>query len=981
MGQFLTTGGASDPFLPRLLEAIRRANRIDLAVAFIKISGLDLIYPALIDAVETRDAELRVLTSDYLDVTDPNALRRLMLLSERGASIRVFQSERQSFHLKAYICVQNRESETLWGTAFVGSSNISRTALTDGLEWNLRVEQTDDVESAEGRRFREIREQFEAIFSHPQVSCLDHEWIEQYEQRRRLVQNLPVAAGCDEPEEPVPQPSLVQQEALAALAASRAAGYKRGLVVMATGLGKTYLAAFDSRAVQAKRVLFVAHREEILLQAEASFQRVHAGARVGRYTGTSKQTNVDLLFASVQTLGKAQHLERFAADHFDYVVVDEFHHAAAPTYRELIRHLRPSFLLGLTATPERTDQSDILSLCDDNLVYSRHLFDGIELGALSPFHYHGIYDETVDYREIPWRNGRFDPQALEHKLATEGRAKHALRYWSERARQRTLAFCISRSHADFMAERFRRQGVRAEAVYRGSALERSAALEQLEQGRLQVIFSVDLFNEGIDLPAIDTVMMLRPTESKVLFLQQLGRGLRRHPDKEALVVLDFVGNHQGFLNKPQALFGVGSSYAELADFGRDVRDGRLELPRGCFANYDLAIIEFLIRLQGQGPATDYQALRASLGRRPTLVEFYRSGSSLQALRRQHGQWWALVADQGDLSPDERASLEQHGDFFREVETTSMTKCFKAIVLESLLDLDGFRRPPTIEDLGSQALEVFRRRRRFIVDIREDLRQIDDVEPAKWLSYWKGNPIKAWIGGNRRDDATRWFKLDRGRFAAAFSVAEDELATFHAMVHELVGYRLAAYEPRLPETAPADPAPTKRERATVLPFAKPSAHRKDEDIADTDGTEVPYFPDLRIACGHFRSGKTDVETIYRVPAGHGTIDPRRHFVARATGHSMNGGKHPVRDGDYLLLELVDPANAGSITGSVVAIERQDVSGADQYVLRLVTKNRDGRYLLKAAHPDYPDFEANDEMRPLARLRAVWAGNEEGSLGPE
>ncbi len=749
-----------------------------------------------------------------------------------------------------------------------------------------------------------------------------------------------------------------------ALAASRAEGYRRGLVVMATGLGKTYLAAFDSQQIHAERVLFVAHREEILLQAEASFQRVHPEARVGRYTGARKQTDVDLLFASVQTLGQAQHLERFAADHFDYVVIDEFHHAAAPTYRRLLQHLRPRFLLGLTATPERTDQSDILSLCDDNLVYSRHLFDGIELGLLCPFHYFGIYDETVDYREIPWRNGRFDPQALSNKLATQGRARHALRHWREQGRQRTLAFCVSRKHADFMAERFRREGIRAEAVYRGSTLERSAALEQLEQGSLQVIFSVDLFNEGVDLPAIDTVMMLRPTESKVLFLQQLGRGLRLHPDKERLVVLDFIGNHQGFLNKPQALFEVGSSYRQLAEFARRARDGELALPPGCFANYDLAIIEFLIRLQGKGPATDYQALRDSLSRRPTLAEFYRSGSSLPDLRRQHGQWWALVADQGDLTAAETACLDHHADFFREVETTNMTKCFKAVLLESLLDLDGFRQPPTVEDLAAQALEVFRRRRGFITDIRKDLQQIDDIDAGKWLSYWKGNPINAWTGGNRAGDAKRWFEVAQGRFRPTFPVADEERATFQAMVQELVDYRLAAYEPRLPKTAPADAEQPTDEGAKILPFPPPAA------VDDAEGTEVPYFPDLRIACGHFRSGRTDVETTYRVPPGHGSVDPTRHFVARATGNSMNGGKNPVRDGDYLLLELVDPSKAGSITGSVMAIERQDASGDDQYVLRLITKQPDGRYVLKAANPDYPDFEANDEMRPLARLRDVW-----------
>jgi len=965
LGQFLTTGGACDPFLPRLLEAIRRADRIDLAVAFIKSSGLALVYPALVDAVETRGAQLRVLTSDYLDVTDPQALRRLMLLAERGTDIRIFQCEQQSFHLKAYICTRNSDAETVWGAAFVGSSNLSRTALTDGLEWNLRVEPTDDADAPESRRFREILAQYEALFAHPNVVPLDHDWIEHYERRRR-VQYL-LVAGCEEPEEPPPEPSEVQQEALAALAASRAAGFRRGLVVMATGLGKTYLAAFDSRDMQAGRVLFVAHREEILLQAEASFQRVHTGARVGRYTGNRKQTDVDLLFASVQTLGQAQHLERFAVDHFDYVVIDEFHHAAAPTYRRLLQHLHPRFLLGLTATPERTDQSDILSLCDDNLVYSRHLFDGIELGLLCPFQYFGIYDETVDYQEIPWRNGRFDPQALEHKLATAARARHALRHWREHGRQRTLAFCVSRSHADFMAERFRREGIRGEAVYRGSALERSAALEQLEQGDLQVIFSVDLFNEGVDLPAIDTVMMLRPTDSKVLFLQQLGRGLRRHPDKQLLIVLDFIGNHQGFLNKPQALFEVGSSYRQIAEFGRRARDGQLKLPPGCFANYDLAIIDFLIRLQGRGPATDYQALRDSLSRRPTLAELYRSGSSLQALRKQHGQWWALVAEQGDLTPAESACLERHAEFFREVETSTMVKCFKAVVLESLLDNNGFQQPPTVEDLAAQALDVFRRRRRFIPDIRKDLQQIEDVDERKWLSYWQGNPINAWTGGNRADDAKRWFEVAQGRFRATFRISEEERGMFQAMVQELVDYRLAAYEPRLPDTAADDAEQPSGEGAQILPFPNPPA------AGDTQGTEVPYFPDLRIACGHFRAGRTDVESTYRVAPGHGSVDPARHFVARATGNSMDGGKSPVRDGDYLLLELVDPEKAGSITGSVMAIERQDASGDDQYVLRLVTKKPDGRYVLKAANADYPDFEANEEMRPLARLRAVWDGD--------
>jgi hypothetical protein len=225
-----------------------------------------------------------------------------------------------------------------------------------------------------------------------------------------------------------------------------------------------------------------------------------------------------------------------------------------------------------------------------------------------------------------------------------GRARHALRHWRDKAQDRTLAFCVSTTHADFMAERFRKEGIRAASVYAGSTLDCGDALEQLERGDLQVLFSVDLFNEGVDLPAIDTVMMLRPTESKILFLQQLGRGLRRQAGKRHLVVLDFIGNHKGFLNKPQALFDCGSRYQDLAAFGPRVRNGQLKLPPGCFANYDLAILDFLSRLSGKGLETDYQALKETAGRRPTFTEVYRASANLKDLRRTGGQWWALVRD-------------------------------------------------------------------------------------------------------------------------------------------------------------------------------------------------------------------------------------------------------------------------------------------------------------------------------------------------
>jgi superfamily II DNA or RNA helicase/SAM-dependent methyltransferase/SOS-response transcriptional repressor LexA len=942
----LITGGKQSPFLPSLLHGIQHATEIDMAVAFTKATGLRLLFADLKEALDPSDecprppARLRVITSDYLDVTDPEALRSLMLLQERGAQVRVYESAGSSFHMKAYLFVRQEGR-----VAYVGSSNISRQALQDGLEWNYRIDASGPEWSPDHVGFVEIRSRFEELFADPRAVPLTHIWIEAYERRRRL-SPMPVAPGSNE-HEPPPEPNPIQIEALSALAQTRDEGYRRGLVVMATGLGKTWLAAFDSQQLNAKRVLFVAHREEILFQAETTFLRIRPHARVGFYTGQIKDQEVDILCASVQTLGKLEHLSLFPPRHFDYVVVDEFHHASAPTYRRLLGHFEPRFLLGLTATPDRTDQSDILSLCDDNLVFSRDLFMGVTSGLLVPFHYYGIFDQEVNYRAIPWRNGRFDPEQLSNKLATLARARHAFKEWKDRAQQRTLAFCVSIRHADFMAKHFRQLGVKAEAVYAGSELARGEALEQLTDGRLQVIFSVDLFNEGVDLPCIDTVMLLRPTESKILFLQQLGRGLRTATDKNYLVILDFIGNHKSFLHKPQALFNAGATYKALADFARRVEQNRLELPEGCFVNYDLEIIAFLKELDGDGAQKEYEALRETFNRRPTLSEFYRAGASVSQMRRQHGCWFSFVDAMGDLGPEERLCGDRHGNFFREVETTPMTKSFKMVLLEALLEHEGLVNHPTLETLALQSLAIFQRRRTLISDIREDLQNIDSLNPTQWQRYWDSNPVNAWIGGNRGAGAQALFQVTDGKFVPRFEVEPAEQETLATLLQELVDYRFASYEARH-EPARID---------NVVPLRP-----------NSDKVELPFFPNIKIACGHFKTGHADAEEYRGLGPGHGKLDPARHFIARASGNSMNGGKNPIQDGDYLLLERVTSQSAGSITGLIMAIERQD-TGDNQYLLRLVTKPSPGRYILRATNPDYEDLVADEEMRTFARLKKV------------
>lgn len=632
----VVTGG-ENPFLPHLCAAIRSADEIDFAVAFTKVTGLRLLLADLQDALDAgsnnseQTKRIRILTSDYLDITDPEALRLLLLLSDRGAQVRIFESKGGSFHLKAYIFSQVLSRSSPVGTAFIGSSNISRQALQDGLEWNYRISYPPD------KGFLEARSRFEELFRHSSTVRLSDAWIEKYEARRQVPVRS-IAPGSIELDPP-PEPTSVQLRALKALFASREAGSRRGLVVLATGLGKTWLSAFDAEQVGARRVLFIAHREEILNRAAETFLRIRPKSRLGFYMGRSRDAEVDILFASVQALTKTSHLERFSPQHFDYVVVDEFHHAAATTYRNVINYFAPRFLLGLTATPDRSDQSDILSLCDDNLVFSFDLVEGINSELLAPFHYYGIFDEEVNYSSIPWRNGRFDPEELSNKLATLGRARHALNEWRKHAQKRTLAFCASIRHAEFMADQFKKAGIAAAAVYSASLLSRAEAITQLRDMRLSILFTVDLFNEGVDLPEIDSVMMLRPTESKVLFLQQIGRGLRKSPGKDKLVILDFIGNHRSFLHKPQALFGIAASFKALARFASDIESNRLALPSGCFVNYDLKLIEFLKSLDSDGAASEYRSLRETLGRRPTASEFYRAGGSMSAVRGQNGGWF------------------------------------------------------------------------------------------------------------------------------------------------------------------------------------------------------------------------------------------------------------------------------------------------------------------------------------------------------
>lgn len=591
----------------------------------------------------------------------------------------------------------------------------------------------------------------------------------------------------------IPQPHEVQLEALEKLEATRLAGNSAGLVVLATGLGKTWLSAFDSNRPIYKRILFVAHREEILSQAMMTFRKIRPTARFGHYTGKEKKVDAEILFASVQTLGKKSHLDNFDPQTFDYIVVDEFHHAAASTYRRLIDHFRPKFLLGLTATPERTDGGDLLALCQENLVYRCDLVDGIRRGLLSPFHYYGVPDE-VDYSNIPWRSNRFDEEALTRAVATRSRAQNALEQYQKRAARRTLAFCCSQLHANFMADFFQKAGVKAVAVHSGEgSAPRERSLEELERGDIQVIFAVDVFNEGLDVPAIDTVMMLRPTESRILWLQQLGRGLRKTQNKTHLTVIDYIGNHRTFLLKPQTLLGLGSGDSEIAAALKSVQAGTLALPPGCEVNYELEaidIIKGLLRAPNRDEALKeyFEDFKELHGVRPLAIEAFHEGYNPRSARVSFGSWLGFVKSMGGLSASQEIAFHNARDFLSLLETTPMTKSYKMLVLLAMLNRSSLPGAMSLTELSEAVREMAQR----VGWIKRDLGvELTERELEKLLEE---HPIRVWTDGKGMGGIA-YFDYEGKIFKSNAKLSGVEALPLAELIREIVEWRLAEYAER------------------------------------------------------------------------------------------------------------------------------------------------------------------------------------------
>lgn len=492
------------------------------------------------------------------------------------------------------------------------------------------------------------------------------------------------------------QPRGVQIEALYALENSRAEGAEKGLVQAATGIGKTYLAAFDS--LKYNRVLFVAHREEILKQAAISFKNVRCSEDYGFFYGKQKDTDKSVIFASVATLGRAEYLKKeyFPKDYFDYIVIDEFHHAVNEQYRRIADYFTPQFMLGLTATPERMDGKNIYELCDYNVPYEISLKEAINKGMLVPFHYYGVYDET-DYSGLHLAKGRYDEKELTEIYRNNGRRyeliyKHYKKYRSKRA----LGFCCSRQHAEEMAGEFCKRGIASVAVYSNAdgefSEDREKAIKKLKNQEVKVIFSVDMFNEGLDIASLDLVMFLRPTESPIVFLQQLGRGLRTYKGKEYLNVLDFIGNYEKAGKAPLLLSGEKSFSSKKEGGSNDI-----EYPDDCIVDFDVRLIDLFKELDKKSLTVkerinrEYYRVKELLdGKVPTRMDLftYMEYEAYQccikhAKENPFRHYLEYLHDLNELSEKEEALYAGIGkEFLKLIETTDMAKVYKMPILYS-----------------------------------------------------------------------------------------------------------------------------------------------------------------------------------------------------------------------------------------------------------------------------------------------------------
>lgn len=604
--------------LVELLQELQTCKQFYFAIAFITQSGLICLKECL-KLLQEKNITGDILTTDYLYFNQPKALQELQQYP--NLNIRIYTKE--NFHIKGYIFEQND-----YYTLIVGSNNLTQTALKANKEWSLKISSL-----ANGALINNTLSQFQQMWQ--EAMPLTDIWLKQYADKYHSLQKLKrqFATAQENISTNDITPNKMQQEALTALAKLQQDNKHKALLISATGTGKTYLSAFAVKKANPKRLLFLAHREQILKQACKTFAKIIPDIQYGILSANHKDFHKPYLFATINMLSKEENLTRFTPTHFDYIIIDETHRAGASSYLKILNHFQPQFLLGMTATPERTDGFDIYQLFDHNIAYEIRLNQAMQENLLCPFHYFGITDITVDNQEI-------NDNSTFNDLTTDARVTHIINqsqyYGFSGERLRGLIFCSQIEEAQILSQKFNERGFNTIALSGKDSQEtRTNAIHKLEQKErstgLDYIFTVDIMNEGIDIPAINQIIMLRPTKSAIIFVQQLGRGLRKYPQKDYVVILDFIGNYQNNFMIPIALSGDTSYNKD--NIRHYVTEGNRFIFGSSTIHFDKVARQKIYQAIDSAKLSDtallkneYLQLKQKLGKIPSIFDFSQFGS-------------------------------------------------------------------------------------------------------------------------------------------------------------------------------------------------------------------------------------------------------------------------------------------------------------------------------------------------------------------